>query len=91
MSMVADVADRERLYVSRFRSADEHSARQLVNALQVVGLEPELIAPETSDDRWAVEATAELEPTADNLADLEGVMRTVARRSGTIFEGCQER
>ena len=81
------MAASDRVYVSRFSSEDEDTARRLVNALQVVGLDPQLTAPDAPAGRWAVEAPAELEPTPDNLAELEAVMRAVARRSGATYEG----
>jgi hypothetical protein len=77
------------IFVSYFSCSSEESARRLVNAVLVAGLQPQLRAPRLPGQPWQVLAPADLEPTAENLADLEQAMAEAASRSGGHFDGCE--
>ena len=80
--------DSSQVFISRFRCANEDSARRLVNALLVTGLYPELHEPLAPDQPWEVAAPAELEASEANLTELRTAMQQVGRRSGATFVGC---
>jgi hypothetical protein len=77
------------IFVIYFSCSSEESARRLVNAVLVAGLQPQLRAPRLPDQPWQVLAPADLEPTAENLADLQHAMAEAASRSGSRFDGCE--
>jgi len=88
LRILAVVRDTSQVFISRFRCANEDTARHLVNALLVAGLYPELHEPRAPDQTWEVAAPAELVASEANLADLRTAMRQAAERTGTAFEGC---
>lgn len=77
------------IFVSYFSCSSEESARRLANAVLVAGLQPEVRAPRLPNQPWQVLAPADLEPTAENLADLQQAMVEAASRAGGRFERCE--
>jgi hypothetical protein len=77
------------IFVSYFSCSTEETARRLVNAVLVAGLQPQLRAPRLPNHPWQVVAPADLEPTAENLADLQETMADAASRAGGRFDRCE--
>jgi hypothetical protein len=77
------------IFVSYFSCSTEEAARRLVNAVLVAGLQPQLRVPRLPNQPWQVVAPADLEPTAENLADLQQAMTEAASRAGGRFDRCE--
>jgi hypothetical protein len=75
--------------VSRFRCDSEESARRLVNAVRVAGLDTRLWPPRGPGEGWRVTVPAELVPTAANLEALRDEMEAATRRAGAVYEVCE--
>jgi hypothetical protein len=75
------------VFIYHFSCSSEESARSLANGILVVGLRPRLWTPRLPDELWVVLASAELEPTAENLADLHQAMAEAAARAGARLDG----
>jgi hypothetical protein len=74
------------VFVYHFSCGSEESARRLANAILVAGLRPRLRTPRLPDEVWVVLAAAELEPTAENLAELHQTMAEAAARAGARLD-----